>query len=207
MKIRNELVPRGEIPGYGAMLLESLTSEDRQVEKWKVSLENYRFESGCSEDPYGWLTCVLALCGVAGGNAGIGCVLADKNGDVIANGHNEVFQPYFRSDLHGEMVVMDKYENMRLDISPSALTLYSSLEPCPMCVVRLLSGGIGSVIYLARDELYGMVEDRGKLPPMWRELADDKVLGTADCSAELMEAAWQIFSINIDELFEMIKNL
>ena len=88
---------------------------------------------------------------------------------------------------------------------PGDLALYSSLEPCPMCMVRLVTAGIGKVVYLARDDLWGMTEERDKLPPTWRDLAEGKSFGKADCSPGLLEASSRIFNINIDELYAILK--
>ncbi len=101
---------------------------------------------------------------------------------------------------------MNELEDLRLDIPPGELTLYTSLEPCPMCMVRMLTAGIGRVLYLARDEMWGMTEEREKLPPTWRDLAEGKVFAAADCSSELRDASFRIFGINIDELYERLKN-
>lgn len=203
---RNERVPREAIPALVKSLLETISNEDARVRSWKAMLEGYGLRDTHRDDPFAFLTCALALQAVAEGNAGIGCVLVGADGWTIVYGHNQVFHPYFRSDLHGEMATMDRFEDMRLDISPGDLTLYSSLEPCPMCMVRLVTAGIGRVLYLARDELWGMTEDRDKLPPTWKDLAEGKVFGRADCSPELLDASFQIFSINIDELYEILKN-
>ncbi|MBU1671896.1 MAG: hypothetical protein KKF41_01545 [Actinobacteria bacterium] len=75
-----------------------------------------------------------------------------------------------------------------------------------MCLVRLVTAGIGKVLYLARDEMWGMTEDRDGLPPTWKDLAEGKVFGTADCSPGLLDLSFRIFSINIDELYEILRN-
>lgn len=202
----NRVVGREEIPMLSVSILESILSADTDVAAYKSMLEGMELRGGRADDPVGFLTCVLALQGVAEGNAGIGCVLADKNGGAIAYAHNRVFHPYFRSDRHGEMVTMDRFEDMRLDVSPRELTLYTSLEPCPMCMIRLVTAGIGRVLYLARDEMWGMTEERDKLPPTWKDLSEGKIFGRADCSPELLDAAFRIFSINIDELYGILKS-
>lgn len=172
----------------------------------KEELAGYELKGSHRDEEYGFLTCALALQAVAEGNAGIGCVLVDADGAAVAYDHNRVFYPYFRSDLHGEMSTINRFEDMRLGIPPGELTLYSSLEPCPMCFARLMTAGVGKVLYLARDEFWGMTEDRDKLPPAWKELAEGKVFGKADCPEELLDISFRIFNINIDELFEMLKN-
>lgn len=200
------IVPRESIRATAIALLEEIPEEDADIARWKAVLADYRTREEHSDEPYGFLVCVLALEAVAEGNAGIGCVLVGSDGGSVVQGHNKVFHPYFRSDLHGEMVTMDKFEDLRLEIPPGELTLYSSLEPCPMCMVRLVTAGVGKVLYLARDELWGMTEDRDRLPPVWKDLAEGKVFGKADCSKELLEISFEIFNINIDWLYEVLKN-
>lgn len=199
-------VRRADIPSLVDSLLDTVPSDDARVAEWKETLSGYVPAEGAGDDDYALVTCVLALQAVAEGNAGIGCVLAAADGGIVAYGHNRVFYPYFRSDLHGEMSTMDSFEDMRLEISPGELTLYSSLEPCPMCMVRLVTAGVGRVLYLARDELWGMTEDRDRLPPTWRDLAEGKVFARADCSPEILRASSEIFNLNIDELYRILKN-
>jgi hypothetical protein len=50
-----------------------------------------------------------------------------------------------------------------------------------------------------------MTEERDKLPPIWRDLAEGKSFGKADCSPGLLEASSRIFNINIDELYAILK--
>jgi cytosine deaminase len=198
---------RGGIREYGLGLLDSIDAGAGQVLEWREWLEGFEYKGGYIDEDYGWLTAVLALRAVSLGNAGVGCVLVEREGEVIVKGHNQVFHPYFRSDLHAEMMVMDRFEDLKLDISPRDLTLYTSVESCPMCAVRMMGGGIGKVLHLADDLETGMTRRLGDLPPRWVELADEVVFGKADCSDALIEAAWRIFLINIDELFELVKNL
>jgi tRNA(Arg) A34 adenosine deaminase TadA len=198
-------ISREAIPALARSILDAIPEDDERIAGWKAMLEGYVPDEAYVDDDFALVTCALALQAVAEGNGGIGCVLVDAAGRTIACEHNRVFYPYFRSDLHGEMSTMDRFEDMRLEVPPGDLTLYSSLEPCPMCLVRLVTAGIGKVLYLARDELWGMTEDRDKLPPTWKDLSEGKVFGTADCSPELLDASSQIFNINIDELYEILK--
>lgn len=199
-------VAREEVQALASSILVAVSQEDPDVAKWKAMLQSCRLDSEHPDEPYAFMTCVLALQAVAEGNAGIGCAIVGADGDCLAYGHNKVFHPYFRSDLHGEMATMNEFEDMKLAIPPGDLTLYSSLEPCPMCMVRLVTAGIGRVLFLARDEMWGMTEEREKLPPIWKDLAEGKVFAAAACSQALRDASFQIFSINIDALYEKLKN-
>lgn len=151
---------------------------------------------------------MLALKGVDSGNFGVGCILVDVHGNVAIQGHNEVFYPYFRSDRHAEMVVMDEFEDIQLDISEiQGFKLYTSLESCPMCFVRLITSGVNKVLYASPDMTGGMVREKENLPQFWLDLYDGKVFSQARCSQELINAANEIFHLNVDELINKIKNI
>lgn len=64
--------------------------------------------------------------------------------------------------------------------------LYTSLEPCPMCAVAIISSRIGRVVMAAMDEQGGSLstERLRRLPPVWSALASLQGLG-----AELITTA------------------
>ncbi len=85
-------------------------------------------------------------------------------------------------------------------------TLYTSLEPCPMCMARLITSAVNRVLYAAPDMTGGMVHRIEDMPPFWIELGEGKVFSHARSSQELINAANEIFLLNLDELFEKLKN-
>ncbi len=187
---------------WGQKRLRGLNPGGAAVARWQSVLADYRLHAESPDDAFAWLTCTLALEAVAGDNFGIGALLVDAGGQVLAQGHNQVFHPYFRSDRHAEMVVMDRWEDGRA--GPPARgdgTLYTSLEPCPMCLVRLCHApAVRRVLYVAPDPLGGMVQRLNNLPPVWRELARDKTFAQARCSEDLVRAATGVWQINREEL-------
>jgi len=133
------------------------------------------------------------------GNYGVGAVLVDPQGQVVEQGRNMVFLPHFRSDLHAEMVVMTAFEqrhpaaeNMR------GYTLMCSLEPCPMCLARLLIAGVQTVKFLAYDDLAGMVNQRDSFPLAWRRLWQRQEFVQADVSESLRRFALDVFLLNLE---------
>jgi tRNA(Arg) A34 adenosine deaminase TadA len=159
------------------------------------------------DDGWGKIAFGLAYEAVLLGNFGIGCVLVDPSGNQAAAGHNEVFLPYFRSDRHGEMVVMDAFEeNNKSVTSMAGYTLFTSLESCPMCLARLITSGVATVKYLAPDPLGGMVHLMGNLPPVWQQLAKRQTFPQANCSPLLIQACFETFMINADQLNKAIVN-
>lgn len=114
---------------YWNIIIEKIGHENEKISKWRTWLLDYKFNDIYPDDKYVWLTDVLALKSVYAGNFGVGCILVDFHGNVVVQGHREVFHPYFQSDRHAEMVVMDEFEDIQPDISKiQGLTLYTSLE-------------------------------------------------------------------------------
>ena len=190
----------------GIKHLNDISSQNDGVNKWKSTLLEYQFNSERTDDVFAWLSCVLSLKAVHTGNLGIGSVLINSENNVIAEGHNKVFEPYFRSDLHAEMVVLNQFEENNKNIKGvKGYTLYTSLESCPMCLIRLITSGINKILYVAPDELGGMVHLKEDLPKVWHDLSEHQIFGQSDCSQELIDAALEIFLLNREVLDEKIK--
>jgi tRNA(Arg) A34 adenosine deaminase TadA len=185
----------------GQHRLQNLRSSGGVIGHWQEFLAGYHPQAQHPDDAYAWLTCTLALEGVASDNFGVGAILVDAGGQVVAQEHNQVFHPHFRSDRHAEMVVLEGWENGQPQVPwPGGLTLFTSLESCPMCLVRLVCADVGRVLFVAADDIGGMVRRLNELPSAWLELAQRKTFAQAQCSPELAHAAGQIFQINLQEL-------
>jgi len=190
----------------GQRILEKIVSQNEKVINWKNWLEKYELLAQYPEDSYSWLTLVLALKSVDSGNYGVGSIIVNSEGRIETLGHNLVYSPAFRSDLHAEMVVLNSFEEKNPDISTlKGYTLYTSLESCPMCLIRLISSGINKVFYVSSDPIGGMVEGISLFPPLWKELAEPQVFAEANCSPELSKAAIEIMLLNASELLEILK--
>jgi tRNA(Arg) A34 adenosine deaminase TadA len=171
------------------------------INYWKEFLDSYQQNSILYDDFFALETCKLALQAVESGNFGIGSIIVDSQGEIITRGYNQVFHPYFRSDRHGEMVTMGKFEDRYREVTTmKGYTLYTSLESCPMCMARLITSGCEKVIHIADDPLGGMVNLKNNLPLIWTKLAQRQTFTKAKCSTEIEEAARHIFMLNVEEL-------
>jgi tRNA(Arg) A34 adenosine deaminase TadA len=178
---------------------------NEKMRRLREALHAYTPDAGYRDDPFIHLACKEALEAVREGNFGVGAVITDPKGRIVEKGHNHVFSPYFRSDLHAEMWVLTKLEERNRDMSRTGgHALYSSLEPCPMCLARIISSGIQNIAYAAPDPLGGMVERMGQLPGVWQDLARRQRFSRADCSPALTLLAGEIFLVNADELNEKL---
>jgi cytosine deaminase len=154
-----------------------------------------------SDQDLGLLACEQALQAARQRNYGVGAVLVDPEGQVILRGQNEAFVPAFRSDRHAEMVVMSAFEACGSEVeSMRGYTLVSSLEPCPMCVARLLIAGVETVKFLACDDLGGMATRLHQLPEAWERLGERCNFVLADVSEDLRQLALDLFVVNLEHL-------
>ena len=167
---------------------------------------DYKINDGFKDDAYGLVVIKAGLDSLKEGSGGIGACLVDTTtGEVIEYGRNRQTATYFRSDLHGEMDLLNRYEDrMKKATKAKAdnprecknLVLLSSMEPCPMCLTRIINSGIKTVLYVTEDKEGGMVTRIDSLPPFWREFAADREFRKADCSPELQQISHDMFHLS-----------
>ena len=84
----------------------------------------------------------------------IGAVLVDREGEVVARGHN-MREVWHDATAHAEMIAIReacaKEGRWRL----SGLTLYVTIEPCPMCAGAIINSRIKRVVFGAYDPKAG----------------------------------------------------
>jgi len=199
---------KADIHTKGSEILEALPNSFPGIAEKKIQLLKRAGKWELPDDPYVWLSCVEALQGVSEGNFGVGAILIDEKGDVLIHGHNHSFRPAYRSDLHAEMVVLNRWESYLkgpLKNKNNGLRLFSSLEPCPMCLTRLLYSEIKGIHYAAEDDLGGMQRYVERMPPFFRQVAERHNLSRAIASPELLRIAGEIMDINKENLDGQIR--
>ncbi|MDD2049413.1 Guanine deaminase [compost metagenome] len=92
-------------------------------------------------------------------------LVADRNGQVIAQAGNNSMPPEGDPTQHAELVAAAQAAKC---LSPEALadcTLYTSAEPCCMCAGAVYWTGIGRVVYaLSEHALLGLTGDHPENP-------------------------------------------
>ncbi|MBN2606657.1 MAG: tRNA adenosine(34) deaminase TadA [Thiotrichales bacterium] len=95
----------------------------------------------------------LAKIAESQGEVPVGAVLVDDNG-LVAEGWNQTIQRHDPT-AHAEVVALrnagQKIENYRMP----GLTLYVTLEPCPMCAGALVHGRISRLVIATEDPRTG----------------------------------------------------
>lgn len=87
-----------------------------------------------------------ARTGVLGGHGGPFGAVVVKNGEIIAAGHNSVVLNH-DSTCHGEIDAIRKAEQKLMTFDLSGCEIYTTSEPCPMCLAAILWANIAKVYY------------------------------------------------------------
>lgn len=183
------------------------SSANLSVEQLEERINSYVTNQQFPHDRFVKVCVEESVAAIKEGNFGVGGCLV-KDGEVIIRGHNQMFNPYFRSDLHAEMNVMTMFED-RYKNTPNMdeYSLFTSLEPCPMCTVRLITCGVGKVFYAGLDVESGMMAALDRLTPVWVELARRQEFAEANCSRELKDMCHQAWLISANINQEKIKEV
>lgn len=161
-------------------------------------LESYRPDNRFSDDVYAKESNLQALKSIKEGGYGIGAVLIDQAGKIIATGYNEQIQKH-RSDLHGEMTLLTRFEERNVSLPymnsyvyKPGMLVFSSAEPCPMCFIRLATAGI-ETRYCTPGPEDGMVSRVNCLPVYWRDLALKNKFSMGNCSPLMQKLSHLLF--------------
>ena len=169
------------------------------VEKMLVFLKNYQPQTAKYPDDYFAKESNLqAAISVKEGGYGIGAILIDAGGNIIAKNHNKQVQKN-RSDLHGEMSLLTDFEEsraskkyMNMYVYKPGLTVFSSAEPCPMRFIRLATAGVNTK-YCTPGPEDGMASRVDFLPPDWKAMALKQKVSLGDCSPVMQKISHLLF--------------
>jgi tRNA(Arg) A34 adenosine deaminase TadA len=168
------------------------------LQKLQTYLINFQPEAEYSDDVYAKAANMQALKSVIQGGYGIGSVLINEEGKIIAAAHNTQIQAH-RSDLHAEMTLLTNFEESRLAkkyvnvyIYRPGLIVFSSAEPCPMCYIRINTAGADTK-YCTPGPDDGMVSRTEFLPPAWKEMALKRQVSLGDCSPVMQKISHLLF--------------
>jgi tRNA(Arg) A34 adenosine deaminase TadA len=131
------------------------------------------------------------------GNAAVGALLASPDGEILLVERNRMLVPFFRSDYHAEMVLLSRYEEEQRPADLHGYTLVTSLEPCEMCMIRIVISGVSNVLYVAEDLGKGGITGPNKLAANWARLAASQHFALAECDERLAEISLATFEETI----------
>ena len=96
------------------------------------------------------------------GEVPVGCIIVSGSGDILARGHN-LTEKRFDSTAHAELIAIKrlskKIKSWRLD----GTVLYTTLQPCLMCMGAILNSRISKLVYGADDPALDGINNLHKL--------------------------------------------
>lgn len=131
----------------------------------------------------------------------IGCVIVDEDGKVVSEGRNRIYDelsshPLAQSIMgHGEMSALF---HLKVHHHPRIknYTLYSTMEPCPMCFGTCVMMNIRRIVYAAQDHFAGATSLHDKL-----EYIHNKQIKLQHVGHDL-----EVFQLVMQTAFEMTRD-
>jgi tRNA(adenine34) deaminase len=112
------------------------------------------------------------------GNLPIGSVIT-LDGNVVAEGKNSIWAPALNPGRHAEIEAMAAVP-LELWTRANEMILYTTLEPCMMCMSTILIHHIGRIVFGSFDNWGGASCVLGHMPPAFENLAQEtEIVGPA----------------------------
>jgi tRNA(Arg) A34 adenosine deaminase TadA len=104
----------------------------------------------------------LAWKSLIGGTIGVGSVISDPGGAIIARGRNRVYDlPGGDGVLQGNRLghaEMNALAEIPTDYSLADCTLWSTQQPCVLCAAAAVMSFVGNIKFLAADPFFAGIE-------------------------------------------------
>lgn len=100
----------------------------------------------------------------------VGCVLVYQ-GDVVAKGHRMNSRDGVNELDHAEIVTLRNLLASHPGINAAEIEVYSTMEPCLMCLSTLVLSGIRTIVFGYEDVMGGSSKlDLSKLAPLYVDM-------------------------------------
>jgi tRNA(Arg) A34 adenosine deaminase TadA len=115
----------------------------------------------------------LAWQSCAAGTVGVGSVITDSNGAIVARGRNRVYDGRSGTEILRDTPIahaeMNAFATLSSSLDLTKHTLWSSQRPCPLCAAAAVFMHVGTVRFLAADPFFQGVERLPELNPFLAE--------------------------------------
>jgi tRNA(adenine34) deaminase len=104
------------------------------------------------------------------GNLPVGAVIS-LDGEVVGEGRNTIWTPKHKPNRHAEIEALEAVPSGLWERARE-MTLYTTLEPCLMCVGAILVYRVGRVVFGSSDSHGGASCVFGHMPPAFEKLLE-----------------------------------
>ena len=116
-----------------------------------------------TDEDYMWLALREAEKAYALEEVPIGALLVDEQGRVVASGHN-MRERWQDATAHAELIAIREACRALGRWRLTGLTLYVTIEPCPMCAGAIVMSRVDRVVYGSTDAKAGACESVFNIP-------------------------------------------
>lgn len=109
------------------------------------------------KESYMDLALQLARKALKKGDIPIGAVIADKDGNIIGKGYNQK-EKNNNAVHHAEIIAINEACKKRKSWRLEDCIIYSTLEPCLMCVGAILQSRMAHIVFGLKSSKFGCVE-------------------------------------------------
>lgn len=188
----------------GLQWLAEIEPSDGAIKAYQSQLHELAQAIYQNKNVFAWMAVIQALKAANQGNFGVGAVIVDAKGVLQTYDHNHVLVPHFRSDQHAEMVVLNQFEDARHSKAPPRdYVLYTSLEPCVMCLGRIIFSRIRETYFVSKDPSGGVM-DVNHLPFLMKDFAKQQVIAELDCDSTLKALSTAIHAHTLDQAVALL---
>ena len=95
------------------------------------------------------------------GTVPVGAVLVGPDGAIVARGRNRIFDTAVAGQIGGSRLAHAEVNALLglagLTLDPRSLALYTTAEPCPLCVGAIVMANVREIHYAAREPFAGSI--------------------------------------------------
>jgi tRNA(adenine34) deaminase len=106
---------------------------------------------------------------LSAGEFPVGCVMVYQD-RILVTGSRRGTSGDFPNEIdHAEMIALKRLTDLKINTDKNRIVLFTTLEPCLMCVGALILSGIGEIVYAYEDIMGGGTNcDLTKLSPLYK---------------------------------------
>jgi len=106
---------------------------------------------------------------LSAGEFPVGCVMVHQD-KILATGSRKGTAGDFPNEVeHAEMIALKRLIDLKVNTDKNRIVLFTTLEPCLMCLGALILSGIREIVYAYEDVMGGGTRcDLTKLSPLYK---------------------------------------
>ena len=102
------------------------------------------------------------------GTVPVGAVLVDPDGAIVARGRNRIFDTAVAGQIGGSRLAHAEVNALLglagSPVDPRSLALYTTAEPCPLCMGAIVMANVREIHYAAREPSQEASRSSTRLP-------------------------------------------